>query len=213
MSRPAAEDALMDDEGSAASSRSSDAGDDLLHDDSDQPANVDSMLLERDEPATTPSRPRPALAPTSSSASHLPSPPGPSARRSSARTFVRSTPGGGGGGTGRNARLERASAAFGEGGGAFERERERLGGRGGGGGPADEARSAEESAWSKVLDKEYTGKITYDPFLHQLNMDARHASSTAAAAGTSSNGTAAAPSAPAAAASTPSAATAAAPTA
>lgn len=44
--------------------------------------------------------------------------------------------------------------------------------------------------------------VTYDPFLHQLNMDARHASS-AAAASASTNGAAAAP---AAAASTPSAA-------
>jgi len=113
------------------------------------------------QPASTdhsPLRTR-ALAPTSSSASHLPSPPGPSARRSSQRTFVRSTPGGSGGGGGRNARLDRASAAFVEGGASsFERERERLSRGGGGPGGADEARNAEESAWSKVLDKEYAGK-------------------------------------------------------
>ena len=68
--------------------------------------------------------------------------------------------GGGGGSNARSARLGRAAAAFVEG-GSFERERERIAmsrGGGGGGSAADEAKNAEENAWSKVLDKDYAGK-------------------------------------------------------
>ncbi|POY71463.1 hypothetical protein BMF94_5776 [Rhodotorula taiwanensis] len=76
----------------------------------------------------------------------------------------------------RGSRRERASQMFSNGGGEFERERAALEGRRGGGsgsmrlggeGEGGDAKSPEEVALSKVIDKDYVGKLHTDPFWAQ----------------------------------------------
>ncbi|GAA5849871.1 hypothetical protein JCM8547_000941 [Rhodosporidiobolus lusitaniae] len=175
---------------SPASSNSSNAGDDLLHDDGVDEVEDEVNRMEEDD------RPR-ALAPTSSS--YLASPgrstssssnPFTSSSKRQLSSRQSST----------RARLTRAAADVG---GSFERERAAIGRRGGGGprgmggeeGEEGNGRSQEEGVLSKVVDKEYKGRLTFDPFWAQLQA----ASKKAAAATSSATIANATPVAPAAA--------------
>ncbi|BGP12871.1 hypothetical protein JCM10213_009301 [Rhodosporidiobolus nylandii] len=156
MSRPV-DDAEMGfaEEDAAPSSQSSNAGDDLL--------TADPME-EDDQPRSL--RPTSSSAPFSPSSRSTGGPPRP-LRSSRGSASARS-------------RLARAAEPAYSGGGAFDRERARMaggsgGGRSGGaqgypqGGYEDgDGRSAEENVLMKVVDKDYRGRLTFDPFLAQV---------------------------------------------
>ncbi|BGO92988.1 hypothetical protein NBRC10512_004209 [Rhodotorula toruloides] len=196
MSRSAAaaeDDSAMgfaEDVGSAASSVSS-PGDDLPMR-NEGGAEDERMLTEgEDTAAPGPSSSRlPPSVPASSA--YAPTSPTKRATRSSnaAGPSSRNGP--------RSSKRERAAQMFASGEGEFERERaviegSRRGGRGGGGGEDGEGRSAEDNIMQKLLDKDYAGRLNFDPFLQQLQA-LRH----------SKESTATGPSAPAGAPASPS---------
>ncbi|BGP28976.1 hypothetical protein JCM10296v2_000712 [Rhodotorula toruloides] len=171
MSRSAAaaeDDSAMgfaEDAGSAVSSVSS-PGDDLLMR-NDEGAEDERMLTEGEETAAPgPSSSRLPLSVPASSA-YAPTSPTKRTTRSSnaAGPSSRNGP--------RSSKRERAAQMFASGEGEFERERaaiegSRRGGRGGGGGEDGEGRSAEDNIMQKLLDKDYAGRLNFDPFLQQV---------------------------------------------
>ncbi|BGP21777.1 hypothetical protein Rt10032_c01g0476 [Rhodotorula toruloides] len=172
MSRSAAhagDDSTMgfaEDTSSAASSVSS-PGDDLLMK-NEAGEEDERMLTEGEETAV----PRPSffrLAPSvPASSAYAPTSPTKRATRSNAAAGPSSRHGA------HSSKRERAAQMFASGEGEFERERtaiegSRRGGRGGGGGGEDgEGRSAEDNVKQKLLDKDYAGRLNFDPFLQQV---------------------------------------------